>query len=401
MATEYTITYRFTGQGNTSGERSVALSKFTASGDVDRNIGQITSITYIHYHTSDKAMTWGLRGRLMFKDGTSIISEEAVHSISGNVVKFVNTFSTLPTEKQFAGLEYVQTLDRESKTTAGGYYARLYWRANDTYPMELIVTFIEEPPVTYAPKIDNFSVQRCDTNGSPDDEGECISTTMKLSIGDSAGLNSAQLRLYYAANSYPIVGESSYIDLSSRISALMTGVINDISIISGEWDIDSSWYFAAIFVAGEESSIATASAPRGTCCFHISDYPGGGVCVGGFSSGTTSVPKFESYAPAYLYGGIAQIGDGSVSVLPSIGIQCGTVGEQRVTSGGVKDITITFEREYTQVPVVIAGLVGAIDGSSAGGLSAIVRSVTTTGCTIRLASTTTTYTLGICWIAFG
>ena len=50
MATEYTITYTFTGQDNTSGNRSVAFNRFSASGDTGRNIGQITKIQYVHYH---------------------------------------------------------------------------------------------------------------------------------------------------------------------------------------------------------------------------------------------------------------------------------------------------------------------------------------------------------------
>lgn len=304
MATEYTIRYRFTDQDNTSGERSVAFSKFIATGDTDKQIGQITSITYVHYHTSDKPMTWNLRGRLMFGDGTYLVSNEVANSISGNVVKYSNTFTDLPTDKQFASLSYVQTLDSSGKTTAGGYYAKLYWRANDTYPMELIVTFLEEPPVTYAPKIDTFSLQRCDSNGTPDDEGGYIATTMKISIGDSSGLNDAQLRVYYSANEYPEVGVSQYIDLTSNISGLLSGAINDSSILSGTWSASASWYFVAIFLAGEETSIATASISRGSCSFHISDYPGGGACVGGFSSGTTVSPKFESYAPGYFYGGI-------------------------------------------------------------------------------------------------
>jgi hypothetical protein len=82
-----------------------------------------------------------------------MISASVGSSISGNVVKFTNTFTDMPTAEQFAKLSLVQTLDSEDKTTSGGYYARLYWRANDTYPMELVVTFIEQPPVTMRRKL--------------------------------------------------------------------------------------------------------------------------------------------------------------------------------------------------------------------------------------------------------
>ena len=56
MATEYKITYTYTGQGNTGGARSVSLSRFKKTGDVNRKIGQIKSIIYEHWHSSTKPM---------------------------------------------------------------------------------------------------------------------------------------------------------------------------------------------------------------------------------------------------------------------------------------------------------------------------------------------------------
>lgn len=304
MATEYTITYTFTGQSNTSGSRSVPFSRFIASGDTGRKIGQILSIQYVHYHTSTDSMSWNLRGRLVLNDGTTFVSDAVNHGISGSVVGYTNTFAELPTAEQFANLASVQTLDSQGKTTSGGYYAKLYWRANSTYPMKLIVKFIEEPPVTYAPKIDQFQVNRCNASGGKDDEGQYIGTTLKLSIGDSAGLSGATCRVYYAANAYPEVGVSQYVDLTSKISTLMSGVALNTTILSGVWNLGNVWNFAVVFTAGKETAIATASVARGTTSFHISNDPGGGAAVGGFSTGTTANPKFESYVPAHFYGGI-------------------------------------------------------------------------------------------------
>lgn len=304
MATEYTITYTFTGQDNTSGTRSVAFNRFVASGDTNRNIGQITSIQYVHYHTSTESMSWNLRGRLVLNDGTTLTSDYVNHGISGGVVGYVNTFAELPTAEQFANLVSVQTLDTQGKTTAGGYYAKLYWRATSSYPMQLIVKFIEEPPVTYAPKVDQFQVNRCNASGAKDDEGQYIGTTLKLSIGDSAGLGIAQCRIYYAANAYPEVGVSQYVDVTSRIPELVSGVALNTSILTGVWSLGSVWNFAVVFVAGKENAVATSSAARGTTSLHISDAPGGGAAIGGFSTGTSENPKFESYVPAYFYGGI-------------------------------------------------------------------------------------------------
>lgn len=304
MATEYTITYTYTGQSNTSGTRSVPISKFKKSGDTGRTIGQITSIKYEHWHTSTVGMVWNLRGRLVFSDGTTVTSNNVGINPSGDSVKFTNTFTTLPTAEQFAKLTTVQTLDSQGKTTSGGYSATLYWRATSDKPMRLIVKFIEEPPIVYAPKVDKFEVTRCNASGGIDDEGQYIGTTMKLSIGDSTGLSGAQCRVYYAANSYPQVGVSQYVDLTSKISTLMSGVEFNTTLLTGVWNLGSLWNFAVVFTTGEETAIATASAARGTVNFHISDEPGGGAAVGGFSSGTTANPKFESAVPAYFYAGI-------------------------------------------------------------------------------------------------
>ena len=122
MATEYKIIYTYTGQGNTSGNRSVALNRFKKTGDTGRTIGQIKSITYEHWHTSTSKYNWALRGRLVLSDGTKFVSDTVTHRISGDTVKFVNTFTgdSLPTAEQFVKLSAVQTLDSQGKTTSGG-----------------------------------------------------------------------------------------------------------------------------------------------------------------------------------------------------------------------------------------------------------------------------------------
>lgn len=307
MATEYTITYTYSGQNNTSGSRSVPFSKFSASGNTDKTIGQIKSISYEHYHSSTSSMSWGLQGRLIFSDGTTCTSDRVYQSISGNVVKYVNTFSNLPTAEQFAALTSVQTLDTQGKTTSGGYSATLYWRATGDCPMRIIVKFIEEPPVTYAPSIAKFELSRVNASAVRDDEGQYIATTLKLTLGNAAGQTGAQCRIYYAANAYPEVGVSQYVDLSSQISSLMTGVSLNTSLLSGVWGLGYVWHFAVVFTAGDETAIATASVARGSTSLHISGEPGGGAAVGGFSTGTAANPKFEAFVPAHFYDGISGV----------------------------------------------------------------------------------------------
>ena len=307
MATEYKIIFTYTGQDNTSGSRSVARSKFKKSGDTGRKIGQIKSITYEHWHTSDKAANWALRGRLVFSDGTTITSNTVTHTISGTKVKYTNTFTKLPTPEQFALLKAVQTLDSKGKTTADGYSAKLYWRANSSNPMRLIVTFIEEQPVVYAPNVDSFSVVRTDASGNPSREGLYIRTSLKLSIGNSAGLSGASCKIYYGADTQPVIDPSSpqKVDLDAKISTLMTGVTNSPDILTGVWPVGNTWFFKVVFTAGEEMAPSEVMhVERGTTSMHISGEPGGGVCIGGFSTGTTANPKFESRVPAHFYAGV-------------------------------------------------------------------------------------------------
>lgn len=317
MQTEYTITYTYTGQDNTSGNRSVAFNRFTASGDTDRTIGQITSLTYEHYHTSTSSMHWGLRGQLTLADGSTLISDQVYNHISGNVVKYVNTFTALPSAEQFAALTSIQTLDTQGKSTAGGYASRLYWRATATYPMRIIVRFIEEPPVVYAPEICSFILKRVNEGGQGDDEGRRVATTLSLALAQPCP--DASLLIYYADNAYPIVGESPCIDLSDRINELLTGLTGDASLIPGDWGAERSWYFALVFTAGKESCVATTSLPRAKGSLHVSGQSCGGVCICGYSSGTHENPLFESYAPARFYAGIRGVSSYQDGEIPTGG----------------------------------------------------------------------------------
>lgn len=145
---EYVRTYRFTGQDNTSGPRSVDFSRFqVVGGDTEHKIARILAMNYIHWHTSDGSQNWALRGRLVLDDGTTFVTDEVNNHIRGEVVEYINNFTTLPTPEQFEKIQKVQTLDTQDKITSGGYSAKLFWRANATYPMTIHVAFSDIPEV--------------------------------------------------------------------------------------------------------------------------------------------------------------------------------------------------------------------------------------------------------------
>lgn len=151
MATEYCLIYKYTGQDNTSGNRSVALSKFSKNGDTDKHIGRITRIEYVHWHSSQGSMNWGLRGRLVFSDNTNIVSDQVYHNIEDNVVKYTNTFTLAEpmTKARFEQATHIQTLDTNGTTGDGGYSSTLYWRATSDHPMYIYVYFIEAGHMMY------------------------------------------------------------------------------------------------------------------------------------------------------------------------------------------------------------------------------------------------------------
>lgn len=145
---EYTRRYRYTGQGNVSSARSVAFSKFKVSGNTTSKFAKVVKIQYVHYHTSTRAYDWKLRGRLVLNDGTTFNSNFVTARISGDTVKFTNTFENLPTPEQFAQIKTVQTLNSNNST--GQLFdgdPKLYWRATSEYPMDIILTFSDIPDV--------------------------------------------------------------------------------------------------------------------------------------------------------------------------------------------------------------------------------------------------------------
>lgn len=144
MATLYSITYTYTGQSNTSSTMSVAKSKFSLSGNTDKEIGRITKITYLHWHTNTTGVNVTMKGRLYFSDSTYIDSDQKKVKFSGSSLSVTNTFTTnLPTPEKFKTWNKINTV----KVKSGG--GTLYWRALSDKPMKVTVYFYEPSPMYY------------------------------------------------------------------------------------------------------------------------------------------------------------------------------------------------------------------------------------------------------------
>jgi len=156
---------------------------------------------------------------------------------------------------------------------------------------------------SYKPVIECFSVERS-ANGLPDDSGENLLLTARLSLSEAADASALRLRLHYAEDG-AATSDSPAIDLTDSIAALLGGVTDDTSIIRKTFSNSADWSFLLVFGDDYESASSGASVSEAFANFHLSGASTGGVCVGGFSSAVENAPKFECHYPAYFYGGIA------------------------------------------------------------------------------------------------
>ena len=258
----------------------------------------------------------------------------------------------------------------------------------------------------YNPAISTFSLERA-TDGTPNDEGENVLTDLKLSLADTTDYTKfLTAKLYYAQNDSATTDDAA-IDLTGNISTLLTGVTNSATLITQTFSRSSDWDFMLVFGDAYESAIVHYSLGRAFANVHLSGASTGGVCFGGFSGSTEGDPRFESHYPAYLYGGIAQIGDAGQDVLKVLGIQAGSVSGSSTTSGKTADYTVTFDEPYATPPVVVIGMMlegNLVDSYYAGRLSCALVSVSETGFTVRsynYTASSTAVNIGFTWSAFG
>lgn len=273
----------------------------------------------------------------------------------------------------------------------------------DGFYYDLIsISGTDEPFTNYGPKVELFDVYRSADGKTEDPESVTVWANVTISMVDNTAFDGSTIQVAYQDGRDPDA-DSPTIDIKpyfSDITTLGAPTRVKISWTNITFDRGKDYYFQLRFKAGEEVAVSEVDAAlRASIPIMISD-TNHGVAVGQYSTANAAYPKFECKWPAYFYGGIAQIGSGSGSMMNLLGIQRGVTGQQRVTSGGVKDVTVVFPKPFSSDPTVFVSLNGTLEGSSAGGISAIVRSVNTTEFTVRLASTTTTYEgITVSWLA--
>lgn len=264
------------------------------------------------------------------------------------------------------------------------------------------------PFTQYRPVIALFDVFRSDDGATENPESTSVYAKIRLAMNDSTGLADApRLRVYYAQDTDPDT-TSSYLDIGSAFG-LSAGNLNTDKVVklSGTWSNGVDFFFLLYFSAGYEVADGRLDmAPRAAIPIYISEN-NMGVSIGQYSTATKDAPKFESRWPAYLYGGIAQIGDGSQNVFEVMGVQAGSVEGSASTSGKTVEYDVVFDKPYAAAPVVVIGMqLGGDMATSyhAGRLSCALISVSATGFKVRSYNYTASSDaakIGFTWAAFG
>ena len=279
----------------------------------------------------------------------------------------------------------------------------------DGYYSDVIAIQGSTVPFTqYRPEIALFDVFRSDDGAKENPESTSVYAKIRLKMNDSAGLaDSPKLRVYYAQDADPSAA-SPYLDIGSAFGLIAENLNVDKTVrLTGTWSNGADFFFLLYFSAGYEAADGRLDmAPRAAIPIYISEN-NKGVSIGQYSTATEDAPKFESRWPAYLYGGIAQIGDGSQDVFEVMGVQAGSVEGSASTSGKMVDYDVVFDKSYSAAPVVVIGMqLGGKLATSyyAGRLSCALISVSATGFKVRSYNYTASgdaVNIGFTWAAFG
>ena len=402
MAEILTRTYTYTGKSSwTAGESAVALSSFTVSGDT-RPITQILSISASWYRYHKTSSTVIHAAELVFSGGATLKSNGVSKRKDEEVFKIESSFMDMPGAADW--FESNITL----RTTLSTKLTSVYWRATAAQPIELTITYTSSE---FKPYITGAKLYRANSLGAAADDGIYLSFKATLAVEKLGTGGSSTFRIYSGDSA-----DASTTQVYSRsVSGSTSGVTVSAAPISGV-TIGSGvkkWFCMEFaYTATTESGVSSTETASATFLIgnvftnvHLAGVSTGGVCFGGYSSATEGAPKFECYYPAYLKGGIAQIGDGSGNLLELLGVEHGSIASMTLTGSATSTLEVTFPRAFASAPDVVCTFDSSNIASFSGRwdyLTLTVYNITATGFTIRVHNgTTTSFTPGIRWIAVG
>ena len=397
MAEILTRTYTYTGKSSwTAGESSVSLSSFAKSGST-RPITKLLSISASWYRKQVTSSTVTHTAELVV-GGTTYTSSAQSCRGDGKTFKIETSFVDMPSSWSESSITFNTKLSTKQ--------AQVYWIATSSQPMTVTITYLSSE---FKPSIADAKIYRASSTGAASDSGTYLSFTAKLAVEKTGTGGSGILRIYSGSSAS---GATTQVYSKTGISGSTSGVTVSGPAFATLASGSKKWYRM------EFSYTATANGVRSTetvsAAFlvgsvftnvHLAGVSTGGVRFGGYSTATVDNPKFECDYPAYLYGGIAQIGDGSGDLLALIGVQHGSVDSMTLTGSTTNTLEVSFPRAFAAPPDVVATFDSSNISSFSGRwdyLTLTVYNVTATGFTLRVHNgTSTTFSPGIRWIAVG
>lgn len=397
MAEILTRTYTYTGKSSwTAGESSVSLSSFAKSGST-RPITKLLSISASWYRKQVTSSTVTHTAELVVGGTTYTSSAQSCHG-DGKTFRIETSFVDMPSSWSEGSITFNTKLSTKQ--------AQVYWIATSSQPMTVTITYISSE---FKPSITDAKIYRASSTGAASDSGTYLTFTAKLAVEKTGSGGSGILRIYSGSSAS---GATTQVYSKTGISGSTSGVTVSGPAFATLASGSKKWYRM------EFSYTATANGVRSTetvsAAFlvgsvftnvHLAGVSTGGVRFGGYCTATVDNPKFECDYPAYLYGGIAQIGDGSGDLLALIGVQHGSVDSMTLTGSTTNTLEVSFPRAFAAPPDVVATFDSSNISSFSGRwdyLTLTVYSVTATGFTLRVHNgTSTTFSPGIRWIAVG
>lgn len=256
------------------------------------------------------------------------------------------------------------------------------------------------------PSFNALSFERYENSGSSyvkNDEGIFVLGRIKIAMDDDYSVSDITIAKAEVKDENDTLIATKNLSSSVLTSALSASGYNETSPgIFSDIIFDSSLDYSIIFTIGDSYSQASATIEisRAFANIHLSGHKTGGVAFGKFSSSELNDPKFECEYPAYLSGGIGELGNISGSQM-AIGMQYGSVDAVSVGDDKLVQTTITFKRKYALPPIVICTVI--TDGDyHFNDCTATISSVDINGFVLnRRNRSGSSRSFGVSWIALG
>lgn len=184
--------YTCTNQSNSNARPfTLAISRFSVSGDTTSTVATINSLKVTHYHTATggKSHQWTCWVVMTFNNGNTITSDQVTHHTGEDknyCPAWVNTFSNVSAANVQSG---IASIEIQATPNSGNY--SLYWRATSSYPVTIDLDF-----GTYVPTAPTITTARF-TNANFIYGGVTFPIFQHVESCDSkATISARSLRLY-------------------------------------------------------------------------------------------------------------------------------------------------------------------------------------------------------------